>query len=156
MSISKKTDKKIIGAVRRSLFPDFKWLLSKVLFIHVFTSLLTLLVCPQMGFSLIKSKFNLMDLFMKVGPQFCDFACGAFFTSVSVSFIFLLLSRDEFRFLRYKPFIMISVMMLSSLGFLLMLNPDLFVQLTLLWVVGALAGILGAMEIGFRLQSKQV
>lgn len=134
--------------------PDLKKIVAKVFAVHIVSALLTLTVCPQMGFSLIESRINLMDVFMKVGPLFCDFACGTFFTSVSIGFLYFVLSHDEFRFLRFHPILMASTMILTSLGFLLMLNPNIFIQFTFLWPVGAIAGVLGTMELGFRIQRK--
>jgi len=154
MTVSNETRNKILSTVKAQLMPDIKKIVAKVFAIHIFSALLTLTVCPQMGFSLIKSKINLMDVFMKLGPHFCDFACGTFFTSVSVGFIYLVLSSDEFRFLRFHPVLMSSTMILTSLGFLLMLSPDIFIQFTFLWLIGAIAGVLGTMEIGFRMQRK--
>lgn len=154
MNISNETNDKILNDIKSRLIPDLKNVLMKVLFIHIASALLTLTVCPQMGFSLIESKVNLMDLFMKVGPHFCDFACGTFFTSVSVGLIYIFLTNDEFRFLRFRPFILVSTMVLTSLGFLIMLNPHMFVQLTLLWLVGAMFGTLVPMEVCFRILSK--
>jgi hypothetical protein len=151
VKISNETNKKIFTEIKNRLMPDLKKVIAKVLGIHILSALLTLTVCPQMGFSLIENKINLMDFFMKLGPHFCDFACGTFFTSVSVGFIYLVLSKDEFRFLRYHPWLMVSTMILTSMGFLLMLNPHLFVQFTFLWLTGAIIGVLGSMEIGFRL-----
>lgn len=151
MKISNETHNKILSEIKHRLMPDLKKVLLKVFAIHIFSTLLTLTVCPQLGYSLIESKVNLMHLFMKVGPHFCDFACGIFFTSVSVGFIYTFLSKDEFRFLRFHPVLLVSTILLSSLGFLMMLNPNMFVQLTLLWVFGAIIGILGTMEISFRI-----
>lgn len=155
MSISKQTNNKILDTIKAKLMPDLKKILVKVFAIHMASALLTLTICPQMGFRLIQSKLNLMDAFMKIGgPHFCNFACGVFFTSCSVSFIYVFLSRDEFRFLRYHPAAMVSTMILTSLGFLLMLNPNTFVQFTFVWLIGAIVGVISTMEMGFRLQMK--
>lgn len=140
--------------MKSELMPDIKKIVAKVFAIHLFSALLTLTVCPQMGFSLIESRINLMNVFMKLGPHFCDFACGTFFTSVSVAFIYFVLTRDEYRFLRFHPILMSSTMILTSLGFLLMLNPNIFIQFTFLWLIGAITGVLGTMELGFRIQRK--
>lgn len=154
MNISNETNHKILSEIKSRLMPDLKIVLLKVFVVHILSALLTLTVCPQMGFSLIESKVNLMDLFMKIGPHFCDFACGTFFTSTSVGFLYFFLSIDEFRFLRFRPIFMLSIMILSSLGFLLMLNSNMFVQLTFLWLLGAGIGTLGTVELGFKLRSK--
>lgn len=154
MKISNETHNKVLAEIRHRLMPDLKRVLLKVFAIHIVSALLTLTVCPQLGYSLIESKINLMDIFMRIGPHFCDFACGTFFTSISVGFIYTFLSKDEFRFLRFHPLLMVSTMLLTSLGFLIMLNPNMFVQLSLLWLFGAVVGILGTMEIGFRILRK--
>lgn len=155
MTISNQTNNKILETIKAKLMPDLKIVLGKVFAIHIVSALLTLTICPQMGFKLVQNNINLMDVFMKLGgPHFCDFACGTFFTSASVLFIYLFLSQDEFRFLRYRPVLMLSTMILSSLGFLLMLNPNLFIQFTFVWLIGAIVGVLGTVELGFRLQSK--
>ncbi|MGZ3788919.1 MAG: hypothetical protein ACXVLQ_10365 [Bacteriovorax sp.] len=142
---------KILGEIKARILPDIKIILVKVLAIHVLTAVLTLSICPQFGFSLFKTGINLMDVFMKIGPHFCDFACGIFFTSASVTTILLALSRDEIRVLRFRPFLMASTMVLTSLGFFLMLNPGLFVQVTLLWFVGAVLGTAASLEMGFQI-----
>lgn len=154
MTVSNETRNKILSTVKSELMPDIKKIVAKVFAIHLFSALLTLTVCPQMGFSLIESRINLMNVFMKLGPHFCDFACGTFFTSVSVAFIYFVLTRDEYRFLRFHPILMSSTMILTSLGFLLMLNPNIFIQFTFLWLIGAITGVLGTMELGFRIQRK--
>ena len=79
--IPNQLNEKILTEVKFRLNPDLKILLLKLFSIHVITALLTLSICPQFGFAVFRSNFNLMDIFMKLGPHFCDIACGAFFTS---------------------------------------------------------------------------
>lgn len=145
---------KILNDIKSRLIPDLKIILLKLFAIHLACAIATLSICPQFGFSTFKTNLNLMDVFMKIGPHFCDFACGAFFTTTSMIFVLILLSRDEIRVLRYRPFLLITTMILSSLGFLLMVNPGLFLGFTLLWLVGAIVGVIGSMEMGFRVISK--
>lgn len=152
--IPNELNDKILKTIKTKLTPDLKMILLKVFSIHLLTAIVTLSICPQFGFSLFKSQFNLMDVFMKIGPHFCDFACGLFFTSTSVSTILFILSRDEIRVLRYRPILMVSTMILTSLGFMLMLNPALFVQFTLIWLIGAVIGVVGSMEMGFLVLNK--
>lgn len=140
----------ILNEIKSRLMPDLKLIFLKLFTIHLGTALLTLSICPQLGFSVFKSEFNLMDIFMKVGPHFCDFACGVFFTSTSILAALVILSRDELRVLRSKKILASLTIILPSLGFLLMLNPQLFVQFSLLWAIGSLSGAIVGLEVGTR------
>lgn len=148
--ISNQINEKILNDIKSRLNPDLKTLLLKVFTIHLATAILTLSICPQFGFSIFKSGFNLMDLFMKIGPHFCDFACGVFFTSTSILSAIVILSRDELRVLRSRKLLVSSTIVLSSLGFLLMLNPELFVQFSILWLIGSIGGVIISLEAGSR------
>ncbi len=149
-NISDQTKEKILSDIKSRLNPDLKTLLLKLFAIHLGTAVVTLSICPQFGFSIFKSGFNLMDLFMKIGPHFCDFACGIFFTSTSIFSALLILSRDEVRVLRSKKLLASATIVLTSLGFLLMLNPELFVQFSLLWLIGSIGGVVISLEAGSR------
>jgi hypothetical protein len=146
--IPNRVNEKILAEVKSRLNPDLKKILLKVFGIHIFTAIITLSICPQMGFSIVKTKLNLMDLFMKIGPHFCDFACGIFFTMTSMAVICTVLSRDELRVLRFHKILLTLTIVLSSLGFLLMLSPDLFLSFSLLWLIGSISGIVLSVEIG--------
>ncbi len=148
--ISNQTKSNILNDIKSRLNPDLKILLLKLFAIHLATAILTLSICPQLGFSVFKSGFNLMDLFMKLGPHFCDFACGIFFTSTSILSALVILSRDEVRVLRSKKLLASVTIVLSSLGFLLMLSPELFVQFSILWLLGSIGGVIVSLEAGTR------
>jgi hypothetical protein len=149
--IPSELNAKILNSIKEKIIPDTKLIMLKVFVIHLITALVTLSICPQLGFSFIRSKFNLMDIFMKIGPHFCDFACGAFFTTMSMTSILFVLSRDEIRFIRHKQILLILTLILTSLGFLFVLNPQLFIQFSLLWLLGTIGGIIISMQIGIRI-----
>ena len=148
--IPKKLNEKILKEIKTRLNPDLKILFLKLFVIHLITALLTLSICPQYGLSVFKISFNLMDTFMKIGPLFCDFACGTFFTSTSILTAFFILSRDELRVLRHKIFLATLTILLPSFGFLIMFNPELFFQFSLLWALGSVFGIVLSLDLGTR------
>lgn len=148
--IPNQLNEKILTEVKIRLNPDIKILLLKLFSIHVVTALVTLSICPQFGFAVFKSSFNLMDTFMKLGPHFCDFLCGAFFTTTSMISALIVLSRDELRVLRHKKLLANLTLILSSIGFLIMFNPELFVEFSFLWLLGSVGGIVLSLEFGTR------
>jgi hypothetical protein len=149
--IPNQVNHKILAEIKSRLSPDTKILLLKLFAIHLVTALVTLSVCPQFGLAVFRTNFNLMDIFMKFGgPHFCDFACGLFFTTTSMVSAFVVLGRDEIRVLRYKKTLATLTMILSSFGFLLMLNPQLFVQFSFLWLLGSVGGVVLSLEIGAK------
>ncbi|MFA6238218.1 MAG: hypothetical protein WC635_12870 [Bacteriovorax sp.] len=148
--IPEQLNQKILNEIKTRLNPDLKILFLKLFFIHVSTAVVTLSICPQFGFALFRTNINLMDVFMKISPQFCDFACGAFFTAASIFSALVILSRDELRVLRSKQIYSTLMLALSSVGFLIMLNPQLFVQFTFLWLIGCIGGSWLSLDIGTR------
>lgn len=148
--IPDQLNQKILNEIKSRLNPDLKVLLLKLFVIHLTTAVLTLSICPQFGFAIFRTGINLMDVFMKISPQFCDFACGAFFTTASILSALLILSRDELRLLRSKQIYSTSMLVLSSVGFLIMLNPELFVQFTFLWLLGCIGGSWLSLDVGTR------
>jgi hypothetical protein len=149
--IPNQVNHKILDEIKSRLNPDMKILLLKLFTIHLVTALVTLSICPQFGLAVFRSKLDLMEIFMKFGgPQFCHFACGLFFTTTSMVSAFVVLGRDEIRVLRYKKTLATSTIILSSLGFLLMLNPQLFVQFSFLWLLGSVGGVVLSLEVGTK------
>lgn len=145
---------KIKKNIEEKLLPKKSYLLGKILLLHLITTLVTLSICPQFGFQVFKSDYNLMNLFMVWGKPFCDFACGVFFTATSMTSAHFLMSRDEIRALRFQKTLLVAFLLLISLGFFFIMSPDLFLQFTLLWLVGAILGIVFSLEISSRLLLK--
>lgn len=147
IKVPNSLDEKITSAIESRINPALLPLFLKLFVIHITTAIVTLSICPQFGFAIVRSNLDLMDLFMKISPQFCDFACGAFFTMCSMISALVILSRDELRVLRHKQILVTSMITLSSIGFLIMLNPQLFVQFTILWLIGCVLG--ASLSLGF-------
>lgn len=145
-------NEKILKDIKGRLNPDLKMIFLKLFAVHLITALITLAICPQFGFQTFKSHINLMELFMKLGNHFCDFACGVFFTATSIFIALFIISRDELRVLRHHRLTTVLLLVLVSIGFFVIMNPQLFFELSLLWISGASFGTLFTLEIGTKWQ----
>ncbi len=136
-------DFKIKEKIKSELFPNVKTFLLRALVVHLMSTIIILVFCPQLGIQLFKTSINLSHLLMMYGKEVCDLFCGILFISFSLGINFFLMTRDEFRYLRYNKLPFIGVLLLSSFGILFTLNPNLFYELTLFWMIGFIGGILG-------------
>jgi hypothetical protein len=139
---------KIIQKIKSKIKPDIKNIFLKLFLVHLSVALFTLSVCPQLGVSSFKTNLNFSHAFLAFGDKGCELFCGFFFTSASIAVSFLFLTRDEVRFLRFNKTYLASVFILCSIGFLLMFNSQLFVELSILWLLGTFIGVIGTLEIG--------
>ena len=55
---------------------------------------------------------------------------------------------SRIRVKKYKKGYLASVFVLVSIGLLLMFNSKLFVELSILWLIGTLFGVISTIEIG--------
>lgn len=148
-------DEKILNNIKERLNPDLKVILLKIFIIHLLTAIVTLSICPQYGIQFFKTSFNLMPIFMKLGNHFCDFVCGTFFTATSFFTALFIISRDELRVLRFHKNLTIGLIILSSIGFFLIMAPPLFFEFSLLWILGAVIGSYLTVELGVKFQLSQ-
>lgn len=150
--ISKKIQENIVGKVRADLKPPLSSLMPKIFGIHLIAGALNLGVCPQLGIKLFNADISLMPFFMKISPKYCDALCGAFFTSMSFLLMALLLSHDEIRYIKFNKVLVISIVLLTSIGFFWIMNPAIFLNFSLIWLSGALIGAFLSIEMGTYLK----
>lgn len=155
-NIREHINAKILSDIKKRLNPDLKNILAKLIGVHTLTTIITLAICPQFGFQFFKTSLNLMHYFMKFGQHFCDFACGTFFTVTSCFIATLIISRDELRVLKFNKFLAVFSLVLLSIGFFAIMSPQVFFELTLLWIIGASIGATLGLELGIRLQSAKL
>jgi len=152
--IPKHLSEKILNNIHERLHPNKGQLIAKLFFVHLLTAVITLSVCPQFGIKLFKLPINLMHSFMVFGMPLCNFLCGLFFTATSMMVAALVLKRDEIRFLKHQKIMTSLCLILSSIGFFGIMNPNLFLELSLLWLLGALTGIILTLEVSSRILSR--
>ncbi|MDD4976812.1 MAG: hypothetical protein PHY93_20825 [Bacteriovorax sp.] len=149
--VSNDLSNKILADIKNKINPDIKIIFLKLFIIHLGSAIGTLSICPQLGASTFKTHLNLIHHLNFFGAKYCDLTCGIFFTGVSMVIALLILSRDEIRVLKFNKFYTASVLILFSLSFLLMLNPNLFLEFSILWLLGTMLGTIGVLEIGGRI-----
>lgn len=140
--------KNILQEVHSRLNPPYHIILLKLFSVHLAVGAITLGLCPQLGLSTFKSSFNLMNYFMYFGSFYCDIFCGLFFTFASMLVTFFVLSHNEKRVIRAKRILSSLSLILFSIGFFIIFNPNLFVQLSILWIFGAFMGAMISLELG--------
>jgi hypothetical protein len=141
-------DERVLKSIKKRILPSAGAVLLKIFLIHISVALFTLSICPQLGVSTFHTGINLSHTFMHLGKVWCDFICGFFFTSTSITAALIILTRDEFRFIRFKKLSMAFIFILCSIGFLLMFNSKLFLELSLLWLIGTTFGVVSTIELG--------
>lgn len=130
----------LLERVHRDLNPSLTHLLTKISLIHIVSALVTLSVCPQFGFRLIGEGHGLMHYFMALGSAGCPLACGVFFLGTSFSLSAFVMNRDELRKLRESRLLILTVLVLASLGFFKVMDGEFFLEFSLFWIVGAFLG----------------
>ena len=105
--------------------------------IHLVSSFVTLMACPQFGLRLFFSGDGLMDLFMKISPTFCQSFCGAFYLAATILLARLVLKYDEWLVIVRSRSLTIAGLSLVSLGIFAMLNREVSIETGILWLVGA-------------------
>ncbi|WP_413561368.1 hypothetical protein [Bdellovibrio sp. HCB209] len=106
--------------------------------IHLGSSLVTLMACPQFGTRLFFEGEGLMDVFMKISPMFCQAFCGAFYLSVTFVIARLLLSYDEWLVINRSRGLSIGGLALLSLGVFAMLAQGISFEAGVFWIFGAI------------------
>lgn len=144
---SEKINHKILKEIKHRLNPSFQNILLKLFAIHLMVGFVTLSICPQMGVSTFHTDINLMDYFMYFGPTICSMLCGMFFLFSSMLLGYLILSRDEDRLIKSKKFATTSILILYSIGFLVIFSPNIFVEFSLIWLIGAFLGSIVSIEL---------
>ena len=154
MNIPVALSEKIKSEVNHKLHPKMSHVIAKMFAIHLATAVITLSICPQFGLKFFRLPINLMYSFMVLGMPVCNFLCGLFFTATSIITASILLNRDELRVLRYQKTMSCALLILSSIGFFSIMNPNLFLEFSILWLLGAISGVVFTLEVSSRILSQ--
>lgn len=147
-------NEKILSTVKTELQPNMLHLLMKVFIIHLVTAVVTLAICPQFGLRTFNLDFNLMHSFMFLGLPVCYLLCGAFFTASTIFSASLILKRDEIRALRFQKTTSTFLLILSSVSFFIIMKPELFIEFSIMWLIGAVIGSVLTLEISGRVLTR--
>lgn len=113
----------------------------KLFGVHLVIGMLSLAVCHQFGVNPFGTKNSLSEWFMNMGGHgFCMAACGFFFIGISILAAGYLFTIEELRVLKKNEFVQTLSLGLISLALLAAVGAELALGITLLWLLGGLAG----------------
>jgi hypothetical protein len=108
--------------------------------LHVASSAITLMACPQFGLRLFFAGDGLMGVFMKISPTMCSAFCGAFYLAMTFFLAQIFLRVDEWLVIRKSLPLSIVGLGLLSLGAFIMISPEVTVFSAIVWLFGASLG----------------
>lgn len=135
---SEKIYQNLSQKISQTLRPDAKSVFLRLSLIHLLSSLLTLSVCPQFGFRFFGEGHGLMSYFMKAGDLGCFALCGAFYLGTTVLISGLSFNKYQWRVFTQHSGLMLTALTALSLGAFMMLDTTFVLDLTIMWVLGAL------------------
>lgn len=124
--------------LKAEVFPKIGAVAMKLGLIHLASSLLTLMVCPQFGLRLFFEGHGLMHYFMKAGDIGCFAFCGAFYLGTSFWVAKIFMGEFEWALLRKNSVLALGSLSLLSLGAFAMWDHSLNFEIGLVWLLGAL------------------
>lgn len=152
--IPNQLNEKILSEIKGRLHPKLSHVMLKLFAVHLATAVITLSICPQFGFKFFQLPVNLMNSFMVFGMPACYFLCGLFFTTTSTVMAAFVLKRDEIRFLKFNKTLAAMALILSSIGFFGIMNPNFFLEFSMLWLIGAITGVVMTLEVSGRVLAR--
>lgn len=147
-------NEKILTEIHGRLHPKLSHVILKLFSVHLMTAVITMSVCPQFGMKLFKLPVNLMNSFMVFGMPACYFLCGVFFTATSIMMAAIVLKRDEIRALKFNKILAAAALILSSIGFFGIMSPNFFLEFSMLWLIGAITGVVMTLEVSARILAR--
>jgi RNA polymerase sigma factor (sigma-70 family) len=127
-----------LDLLKRELFPPFALVATKMGCIHLLSSILTLMACPQFGLRLFFEGQGLMHYFMQAGNVACFAFSGAFYLGASFWIAKVFLGEFEWALLRRNSAMFLSALALISLGAFSLIMQNITFENGLVWVLGAL------------------
>lgn len=148
-AVSRGVQERVYSALNPSLWS----VLGRLSFIHLFSGMATLVVCPQFGLSWSGGEHTaLMMLFMRLGEYGCMVACGGFFLGTSTLAASVILSPEQVRSIRKHPLLQLSGLAFASLGTLFCLGGVIVIPLALAWFFGSVFVGTLSLELGWKLR----
>jgi len=129
----------VLDSLKKELFPSFSSVAIKLGLIHLASSVLTLMACPQFGLRLFFEGHGLMHYFMKAGSVACFALCGALYLGATFWIAKIFLGEFEWAAVRKNAVLSMGTISLLSLGAFAMINgPELNFEVGFVWLLGAI------------------
>lgn len=153
---SKALSENLRSEIVSDLNPSSARVLFKLGLVLLFSTPVSLLLCPQFGFSLIRESAGLMQFFMQHGKYVCSLFCGAVFVGGAALAAGFMLRPEEIRALRHSSYLQFALLALLSLGAFVCLGADVLLNLALFWLLGAFSASVLAIEFVYLLRRSVV
>jgi hypothetical protein len=138
---------RLMKTVEKELNPSQWTILFKLLTVHLFSSLVTLSICPQFGVRVFGKGHGIMEYFMYFGNNVCFLLCGTFFLGTTVIAFKFITSRPEWNaFKRYHLIYCISLST-SSLFVFAYFSANILLGLSIFWLIGAVFGAMAIIKL---------
>jgi hypothetical protein len=141
-----------LDQLKKELFPPLSAVATKMGLIHLLSSVLTLMACPQFGLRLFFEGHGLMHYFMQAGSVACFAFCGAFYLGTSFWIAKIFLGEFEWAVMRKNAALFLGAVSLISLGVFSMIDPDFTFEIGLVWLLGAIVS--GAIPLRTRVRHR--
>ena len=137
---SQDTKTQLFSFIKKELHPTISRVFLKLTVVHLFAGALTLVFCPQLGFSLYSNGMGLMGYFMHFGDIGCALLCGSLFLGTSMGVAAFLLSPEEIRVAQKARIRNITVLASLSYGLLMLMGGEIEFTYSLFWLLGGIIG----------------
>lgn len=138
----------VLGRIRHELNPSAVLIFTKAALIHAIVGAITMLACPQFGFS-FSGSHGILHYLMQYGESVCMLACGAIFTSFSLLVASFVLRPEEIRAFRENQVLQLASLSTLSIGVFLCAGASIVFTLGLVWALGAIVGGAVSLEAGW-------
>lgn len=145
--------KDILHKVRRELKPSHRLVIGKLLFIQGFIGLITLFFCPQFDLSLT-GNYSLFHFFHRnFGQNICMAICGGIFLGSGAIFASFILSQAELEKVKNSKLLYYLAMSLIFLTTFMILGVEVYLELAVYWVLGAMLIAIFLFDISSRVRA---
>jgi len=149
---SKYLDNRILGFIHEDLNPNSKIVFSKLVTIQLLIGALTLLFCPQFNLSLTNNHELFHYFHHNFGEYICMIICGSIFMGTGAVFASTILSINEIKLIRSKEFLFYPTLSILILPMFLIFGAEMYLNLTLFWLIGTTISGVIFIEAGFRIK----
>jgi hypothetical protein len=140
--------------ITKEMNPTHLFVFSKLTLIQGFIGFITMIFCPQFDFSLTNS-YDLFHYFHHTfGVQVCMIICGTIFLGSGAIFASYLLKDGEINKIKNSRFLYYTSLSIIALGTFLSLGAEIYLNLIVFWLIGAIIGGVSIFELNRVIKSR--
>lgn len=149
-----RLDKNILNYVKSDLNPEHKVVFFKLMLIHGFIGIITMLFCPQFNFSLTNN-FDLFHYFhTNFGHQVCMMICGCIFLGTGSIFATHILSQGEVNKIKSSRLLYFTALSIVAVSLFMLFGAKIYLNLVSFWLIGSILGSVIFFELNRLIKNK--